>query len=84
VLLGIAGASLVVTKGEQMGFAEPGLEVGDVVCIIFGCPIPNVARRVDQDRLLMIGQGRFYGMMDGELMDKLEEGVFEEQDLVFV
>ncbi|KAK0750654.1 heterokaryon incompatibility protein-domain-containing protein [Schizothecium vesticola] len=84
VLLRIDGASLVVTKSEQMGFAEPGLQVGDVVCIIFGCDVPIVARRVEQDRLLMIGQGRFHGMMYGELMDKLEEGAFEEQDLVFI
>ena len=55
-----------------------------MVCIIFGCYIPIVARRVEQDKLLMIGQGRIYCMMDGELMDKLEEGAFEEQDLVFI
>lgn len=84
VLFDIKGGSMVMTKGEYMGFAQPGVEVGDVICIIFGCDVPIVARRVDQDRLLMIGQGRFYGMMDGELMDKLEEGAFEEQDLVFV
>lgn len=77
-------AIVAVTKGDYMGFAQPGVEVGDVVCIIFGCDVPIVARRVEQDRLLMIGQGRFYGMMDGELVDKLEGGAFEEQDLVFV
>lgn len=84
VLFDINGASLATTKHEYMGFAQPGVEVGDVVCIIFGCDVPMVARRVEHDRLLMIGQGRFYGMMDGELMDKLEEGAFEKQDLVFV
>lgn len=84
VLFDINGASLATTKHEYMGFAQPGVEVGDVVCIIFGCDVPIVVRRVEHDRLLMIGQGRFYGMMDGELMDKLEEGAFEEQDLVFV
>lgn len=84
VLFDIKGGSLAMTKGEFMGFAQPGVEVGDVICIIFGWDVPIVARRVEQDRLLMIGQGRFYGMMDGELMDKLEEGAFEEQDLVFV
>ncbi|KAK1833037.1 heterokaryon incompatibility protein-domain-containing protein [Podospora conica] len=83
-ILNLADKTLVLTQGERMGFAQPGLQVGDVICIILGCSVPVVARRVEEDRLLMIGPARICGMEQGEMMKKLEEGAFEEQDLVFV
>lgn len=54
----------IETKMGYLGCAPCGVQVGDGVCIAYGCPVPLVARKSERG-LPLIGDAYLYGMMDG-------------------
>lgn len=52
---------------------------GDLVCVIPGCPIPMILRRVDQ-HYDVIGEAYFDGIMSGEVVPDIENGTLVIQD----
>lgn len=57
------------------------VKIGDIVCILLGCPIPMVLRPVD-DHYLLIGDIYLDGVMYGEAIKLLNKGKTELQDFV--
>jgi hypothetical protein len=58
-------------KKDTYGLSPKETKEGDIVCVLFGCSVPVVLRKVKQDRgkpkhFKMIGECFVYGMMDGE------------------
>lgn len=52
--------------------------LGDTICILYGCPIPHVLRKVN-DYFRIVGCCYVDGMMDGQAF---ESGLWEPQDIV--
>lgn len=61
-------------KGKEeklVGIGPPGTELGDIVCILFGCSVPCILRACETDgdkqiNYKLIGEAFIYGRMDGE------------------
>jgi hypothetical protein len=52
--------------GVLYGIAPPKASNNDIICILFGCSVPVVLRKVSDDRYNFIGECYVHGMMDGE------------------
>jgi hypothetical protein len=70
----VFGTSLIITdKGEIGRPASPLVEVGDIVCILFGCAMPMVLHPVG-DHFEVRGEIYVPGIMKGEAMTALYNG----------
>ncbi|KAJ4376490.1 hypothetical protein N0V83_001774 [Neocucurbitaria cava] len=66
---------LMVTDRGYVGMAPCRARQGDVVAILFGCRIPLVLRRVDdQDAWQVIGEAYMDGWMNGEVETLVDSG----------
>lgn len=52
--------------GVLYGIAPPKASNNDIICILFGCSVPVVLRKVSDDRYNFIGECYVHAMMDGE------------------
>jgi hypothetical protein len=57
-----------------LGWGPLGARKGDFVCVLYGCQMPVLLRRVD-DHYIHIGPCWVLGLMDGEAMRRVENGV---------
>ncbi|KAF8851221.1 hypothetical protein BDZ45DRAFT_155158 [Acephala macrosclerotiorum] len=61
--------------GEKrlFGLAPTSAQEGDLICILFGCSVPVILRRVgppDDHFYYLIGEAYVHGIMDGEALSK--------------
>jgi hypothetical protein len=70
---------LMLTKEQKLlGLVPARAKKNDLICILAGCSVPVVLRRVDGDKLkgevfyTLIGECYVHGMMDGEAFRVLE------------
>jgi hypothetical protein len=68
---------LFVTEEGYLGWGPPGMQTGDLVCVIFGCDTPVVLHRVDS-HYIHVGVCFAVGLMDGAAVS----GASEESDQV--
>lgn len=62
----LLGRVFVMTKGGYIGLAPCGTQIGDVVSVLLGCPLPLVLRSRSVERYQVVGSGYFHGLMYGE------------------
>jgi len=63
-------------KGKALGLSPCDAQIGDLVCIIFGCSVPLVLRKdVDREKYVLIGECYLDHTMDGEAMTYFEKMV---------
>jgi hypothetical protein len=74
--------ALIKTKREYFGLAPMSVESGDLVCILYGCSVPVILRKMDplldeaisvpdddsSDLYQIIGDCYLHNMMDGEAL----------------
>lgn len=61
---------------DFFGLAPMGTEVGDIICILFGCSVPVILREHrslvgEIEYYELIGEAYVYGLMDGEALHKI-------------
>jgi hypothetical protein len=66
-------------SGDTMGLANKEAEVGDIICVAFGCSTPLVLRQVE-NHYILIGEAYVDGYMYGEAMEMLEGGELDVQE----
>jgi hypothetical protein len=54
-------------------------EDGDWICILFGCPMPVILRPVEDGKLILVTDCYVEGMMHGEAIEMMEQGLFEKR-----
>lgn len=60
---------LVVTKQGELGMAPRAARKGDVVCILIGCSVPVVLRRLNsEEAFVVVGECFLPGFMKGEAL----------------
>lgn len=64
------------SKKGYLGWGPPGMRTGDLVCILFGCDMPVILRKVG-DHYLNIGTCFVLGIMDGQALSRLDDGAAE-------
>jgi hypothetical protein len=68
-----------ISHNKYMGLAPVDIQKGDLICILFGCRVPVVLRRVE-DHYIFIGPAYFHGWMNGEAVKLYQEGKLPPQD----
>ena len=71
---------LFITEGDMMGTGYVGAQQGDLVCILYGSPVPYILHQTSDGRYIMIGPCHVDGLMFGE---GLQMGLAE-QDFILV
>ena len=64
---------LEYARKSRFGLGPTKTQEGDIVCILLGCSVPVVLRKVgtlDPPAFQLIGEAFIYGMMDGEALDE--------------
>lgn len=78
-----AQRQLFVTKDGYIGTAPMGAQKGDRICVLLGCNVPVIIRSKG-DNFLIIGDTYIYGMMNGEVMQDVQNGKHRLEDLRFM
>jgi hypothetical protein len=66
------------SRGPWIGLAPRNCEVGDLICILFGCSVPVVLKETKALYMTansvckIVGEAYIYGMMDGEAVRDTE------------
>ncbi|KAF2804802.1 uncharacterized protein BDZ99DRAFT_480825 [Mytilinidion resinicola] len=74
--------SIFLTSTGYVGLGPFGICEGDQICILLGAKLPLVIRSAG-DTYQVVGPCFIYGMMDGEMMEKLDKGELALQELTF-
>ncbi|RDW80345.1 hypothetical protein BP5796_05043 [Coleophoma crateriformis] len=62
-----------VSDAGYIGVVPPNTQPGDKICVLFGCSVPVVIRKVENHHVF-IGECYVHGIMDGEAVTKFESG----------
>lgn len=62
---------LIITEHEFLGLAPEMSKKRDLICILYGCSVPVVLRRMvdtvtDEEYFTFVGECYVHGIMDGE------------------
>lgn len=68
-------AALVTSKAGYLGWGPPGMQKEDLVCVLYGCAMPVILRKVDDHHYIHIGSCWVLGLMNGEAIKRVEEGL---------
>jgi hypothetical protein len=74
--------SFFVTANGFYGISDASVQRGDEICILLECPVPLLIRRVDL-RLVVVGDCYVFGMMYGEMTERVESGELKLQTFRF-
>ncbi len=75
------GRSLIRTEKGYMGLTSDGVEEGDLVCVLFGGQVAYCLKKVkDEETYKLVGECYLHGIMDGEAMDDLASGKYQERE----
>ncbi|KAH7357149.1 heterokaryon incompatibility protein-domain-containing protein [Rhexocercosporidium sp. MPI-PUGE-AT-0058] len=81
VLYAIVGRKLFTTRSGFFGIGVSGIQEGDLVVILFGFDLPMILRKRGE-HFTFVGVARVGGMMEGELMDFVNDGTLKERSFV--
>jgi hypothetical protein len=70
---------------KLFGLGPPRTELGDFICILFGCSVPCILRKHPHEdgAFEFIGEAYIYGKMDGEAVTALTEEELQRQTIEF-
>lgn len=64
---------LMVSENGYVGLVPSSAQQGDMICVLFGCSVPVIIRKLN-DHHVFIGESYVHGIMDGQVITKLNEG----------
>lgn len=76
---------LFVTEEGYIGSGPREMEEGDMICVLFGCSVPVILRRLEDDEFYQfVGECYLHGFMDAEAVALQIKGVLHEQEFTLV
>ena len=63
---------IFVSEKGDAGLVPDDAEIGDVLCILYGCDLPVLLRPVRDGRYKFMGEAYVHGLMHGEAMETTE------------
>ncbi|KAH8679988.1 heterokaryon incompatibility protein-domain-containing protein [Tricladium varicosporioides] len=70
---------LFITDNGYIGLGPVKMRKGDQICILYGCSVPIVLRKVNGG-VILVGEAYLHGLMDGEALALVEEKIFFEME----
>ncbi|KAF1811017.1 hypothetical protein P152DRAFT_74017 [Eremomyces bilateralis CBS 781.70] len=68
-------------RNHLYGFGSEKMEIGDRVCILFGCSVPVVVRdSKDREFFTPVGEGYVHGKMDGEALASMDDNELNKRE----
>jgi hypothetical protein len=78
----------MVTQMNRIGLGPRTVKEGDLICVLLGCSVPVILRPATDPTLAgcyhFIGDAYVHGVMDGEVVTRLEAGDYTTEDLVII
>jgi hypothetical protein len=75
----------LVTKKGSIGSTPQTAEEGDILCILFGCSVPVILRKLQNEEFYeFIGECYLHGFMEAEAIALQIQGVLKEQEFILV
>lgn len=65
--------NLFVSLEGFLGLGPPGLQIGDIICLLFGGATPYILRELEPTRFTFLGNCLVYGVMSGEAIEDVPE-----------
>jgi hypothetical protein len=85
---GMRRRRLALTKNAHIGAVPEETQIGDLVCVLFGCSVPIILRKQvesgNQRSYMFVGESYFHGFMDAEAIVLLVKGLCKVQDFDLV
>jgi hypothetical protein len=82
---GLKRRRLFITKSGAIGSAPQIAEEGDILCVLFGCSVPVILRKLlDEKSYEFVGECYLHGFMDAEAIVFQVRGVLKEQEFILV
>ncbi|KAL5325717.1 hypothetical protein ACEPPN_006847 [Leptodophora sp. 'Broadleaf-Isolate-01'] len=72
---------LMISRKGYIGLGPVPAKKGDMICVLYGCSVPVILRKVEKHYIL-VGECYVHGLMDGEALDLLAIGKVTEKDFV--
>ncbi|OIW25329.1 hypothetical protein CONLIGDRAFT_673434 [Coniochaeta ligniaria NRRL 30616] len=66
------------------GLVPDSADIGDDLCVLFGCDIPVLLREMGGNKYRLLGESYVQGLMDGEVIEKLENGKVISAEFILV
>lgn len=77
------GRRFFVTRDGHFGLAPPNAQKGDRVVVLFGTETPFILRRVDSG-FQVVGESYVHGYMNGEVIEKMQRGMIQAENIGLV
>lgn len=71
---------LVSKDNKWIGLAPMAAQVGDIICVLFGCSVPVVLRPQTGGWFQLVGECYVYGIMNGEVCETAKSSGYSEQE----
>ena len=81
---GMTKRSIAITKRGYIGAIPQEAQLGDLVCVLFGCSVPVVLRKRIGEEYQFVGECYIHGLMDGEALAMQATGQVEAHDFVLI
>jgi hypothetical protein len=73
------GRNIIVPESNLIGLGPETLKEGDKICVLLGCSMPVILRKVE-NHYIYIGEAFIDGYMFGKAIEELEQGKHELED----
>ncbi|CAG8978284.1 hypothetical protein HYALB_00010282 [Hymenoscyphus albidus] len=74
----LKGRTMFALNKGYFGVGPLGTQPGDTVCVLWGCDVPVVIRRLE-DHYVLVGPCFVLGFMDGEMRKMVDQGLKKEK-----
>jgi hypothetical protein len=81
---GMRRRRLAITKNGYIGAVPNETQVGDVVCVLFGCSVPVILRKTLYQSYTFVGETYLHGFMDAEAIAFQVKGILKEQEFLLI
>lgn len=72
---------LMTTNKGYLGFGSRYMGSGDIIFVLMGCNVPVVLRECGKGMYQVVGECYVYGIMKGEVIEGLERGEYQLEDV---
>jgi hypothetical protein len=81
---GMRRRKLAITKNGYIGAVPNKTQVGDFVCVLFGCSVPVVLRKTLDQSYTSLGEAYLHGFMDAEAISFQVKGLLKEHSFLLI
>jgi len=83
-LTGLTARKFACTQDGQFATVPGAAEANDICCVVIGLSVPFILRPAGNGRYYVVGDSYVHGVMEGELVDKMEMGGVKQETITLI